>query len=87
MSPNSCSGFTQLAIQQDDALDGDVPEVTRLFWLLENVKAELKRRPGDQRAALLALYDHQPNMQVRVKAAKATLAVRATGTARAASGS
>jgi hypothetical protein len=66
--------FTQLAIQQNYALDGDVPEVTRLYWELEHVEAELKRRPGDQRAALMALYKHI-DMQVRLKAALATLAV------------
>ena len=66
--------FTQFAIQQDNELDGDVPEVTRLFWLLEDTEAELKSRPGDQRTALLPLYRH-PNMQVRLKAALATLAV------------
>jgi hypothetical protein len=66
--------FIELAIRQDDALDGDTAEVTRLFWQLEDIKAELKRRPGDQRTALLPLYDHS-NMQVRLKAALATLAV------------
>jgi hypothetical protein len=35
---------------------------------------ELKARPGDQRRALLPLFEH-PNMQVRLKAAKATLAI------------
>ncbi len=35
---------------------------------------ELKNRPGDRREALIVLYDH-PNMQARVKAAKATLAL------------
>jgi hypothetical protein len=34
----------------------------------------LKARNGDQRRALLLLYEH-PNAQVRLKAAKATLAV------------
>jgi|SRR5688572_19083578 cytochrome c oxidase assembly protein Cox11 len=66
--------FAELALQQDYALDGDVPEATRLFWELEDIEAELKRRPGDQRTGLLALYEHS-NMQVRVTAAKATLAV------------
>src|SRR5688572_8102199 len=70
--------FADLALQQDYALDGDVPEVTRLIWELEHVEAELKRRPGDQRIALLALYQHS-NVQVRVKAAKATLAVAPQG--------
>jgi hypothetical protein len=38
------------------------------------MSAELKARDGDQRRALLKLYDH-PNAQVRLKATKATLAV------------
>jgi hypothetical protein len=41
---------------------------------MEDVKRELKARDGDQRRALLRLYDH-PNAQVRLKAVKATLAV------------
>jgi hypothetical protein len=39
-----------------------------------DVEEELKARDGDQRRALLDLYDH-PNAQVRLNAAKATLAV------------
>jgi hypothetical protein len=35
---------------------------------------QLKSRPGDQRRVLLDLYDH-PNRQVRLNAAKATLAI------------
>jgi hypothetical protein len=38
---------------------------------------ELKSRPGDQRVALTKLYDH-PNVQVRLNAAKLTLAVAPT---------
>jgi hypothetical protein len=41
---------------------------------MEEVKGELKARAGDERRALLRLYDH-PNAQVRLKAVKATLAV------------
>lgn len=33
--------FTELSIKQDDALDGDTAEVSRLFWQLEDVEAEL----------------------------------------------
>lgn len=67
--------FASLALQQDDALlDSDISKVNRLFWRLEAVEAELKVREGDQRRALLELYSH-PNAQVRLKAAKATLAV------------
>jgi hypothetical protein len=68
-------GFAVVALQQAEAmLDFDHARVAGLFNELERIEAELKRRPGDARSALLALYDH-PNAQVRVKAAKATLAV------------
>lgn len=67
--------FADLAVQQDAALLYRAQrEVNRIFWKLEEIKSELGARPGDQRSALLQLYDHK-NMQVRVKAAKATLAI------------
>lgn len=55
-------------------LDGDISKANRLYWKWQEVSAELKAREGDQRRALLKLYDH-PNAQVRLKATKATLAV------------
>jgi hypothetical protein len=68
--------FASLALEQDDALlDGDVSKINRFFWRLEAAEAELKARDGDQRRALFKLYDH-PNAQVRLKAAKATLAAK-----------
>jgi hypothetical protein len=67
--------FRDLALAQDEAfLQGEQAKVNRLFWQLEEVEEELKSHSGDQRSALLRLYDH-PNAQVRVKAIKATLAV------------
>jgi hypothetical protein len=67
--------FAEVGIKQDQALlRDDIAEVNRLFDLLEDIEHALKRREGDQRRALIALYKH-PNMQVRVKAAKATIAV------------
>lgn len=67
--------FADVALAQDDALAvDDIAEVGRLFWELEAIETELKHRNGDQRIALLRLYDH-PNPQVRLKAVKATLAV------------
>ena len=73
--------FVSLCIAQDrELLRGDVPAINRLFDQIEAVKQELKSRPGDQRSALVPLYQHD-NMQVRLKAAKATLAV-APGAAR-----
>lgn len=67
--------FTELAVQQDAAhLYRAQGEVNKLYFKLDAINKELKSRPGDQRSALLPLYDHK-NMQVRVKAAKATLAI------------
>jgi len=67
--------FSDLAVQQDMALLSRMQgTVNSIFWKLESIEKELKSRPGDQRSALLPLYTHK-NMQVRVKAAKATLAI------------
>jgi Domain of unknown function (DUF2019) len=67
--------FAILAVEQDKALlEDDGIKVNRIFWELEAIENELKSRKGDQRRALFQLYKH-PNLQVRVKAAKATLAL------------
>jgi cytochrome c oxidase assembly protein Cox11 len=67
--------FADMAVQQDVALLSRMQrEVNKIYWKLESIEEELKSRPGDQRSALLPLYNHK-NMQVRVKAAKATLAI------------
>jgi ParB-like chromosome segregation protein Spo0J len=67
--------FVEICIGQDDALlDDDLTKFRRLFEQMRAVLDELKSRPGDQRTALVPLYEH-PNMQVRLKAAKNTLAV------------
>jgi uncharacterized protein DUF2019 len=67
--------FIALALGQDEAdLDNDIPKFTRLFWQMEAVEGELKSREGDQRRSLMDLYQHR-NAQVRLCAAKATLAV------------
>lgn len=67
--------FTELALQQDDALLGnELSAVKRLYWKLEEIGEELKGREGDARRALARLYDH-PNAQVRLKAVQATFAV------------
>lgn len=67
--------FIEICIAQDEALlDDDLRKFNRLFDQMQSVLNELKKRDGDQRRALLSLYDH-PNMQVRLKAAKATLAI------------
>lgn len=67
--------FESLAMEQNKGLiDDNIGKVNRLFEKLRDISGELKARSGDQRRALLRLYDH-PNAQVRLKAAKATLAV------------
>jgi uncharacterized protein DUF2019 len=70
--------FAALAVEQDNAerqgKHGDIASITRLFWQMDALKNELKNRDGDQRRELLVLFDH-PNMHVRLKAAKASLAV------------
>jgi hypothetical protein len=67
--------FTAITLDQDKALrTRNQKRFNRLFDEMEAVKQELKARDGDQRRALLRLYDHS-NPQVRLKAVKATLAV------------
>jgi uncharacterized protein DUF2019 len=67
--------FVALGLAQFEAeLNSDIPQYNRLFRQMMSVEHELKRRPGDQRRALLRLYDH-PNVQVRLAAVKSTLAV------------
>jgi hypothetical protein len=67
--------------QYEAELDDDMRKVKRLITDIIAMEAELKARPGDRRVALIELYGH-PNMQVRLNAARATLAV-APETARA----
>ena len=62
-----------LAQQQADLYD-DIGEFNRLFKKMQEVVKELRGREGDQRSILLALYDH-PNLQVRLKAVKNSLAL------------
>lgn len=67
--------FAVIGVQQDKALRADdLQKYKRLCLQMKAIDDELKIRPGDQRRALLLLYDH-PNFQVRVMAAKLTLAV------------
>jgi Domain of unknown function (DUF2019) len=67
--------FAALGVDQDKAKNkDDMPSVKCLFWEIQAVVTDLKSRPGDQRRTLTSLYDY-PNMNVRLKAAKATLAV------------
>jgi hypothetical protein len=67
--------FATLAAEQDVCLlENDISGANRLFDRMQEIVTELKGRPGDQRVALMDLYAHS-NMQVRLKAAKNTLAV------------
>jgi cytochrome c oxidase assembly protein Cox11 len=67
--------FAGFAIQQyDHILIGEVKQINRYYHKMKAVELELKSRPGDQRSVLMTLYDN-PNPNVRVKAAKATLAI------------
>lgn len=67
--------FADIGVRQDKALIvHDNATYNPLFWEMQTVEKELQDRPGDQRRALLKLFEY-PNMQVRLAAAKATLAV------------
>jgi len=67
--------FAALALGQYQAeLESDIAKENRLLRQMRAVTEELKRRPGDQRSALLGLFDHS-NIQVRLMAARLTLAV------------
>lgn len=67
--------FVEIGLAQDRALlDNETGKFNRLYDQMQAVNEELRRRDGDQRRALLSLYNH-PNMQVRLKAATTTLAI------------
>jgi hypothetical protein len=67
--------FASAALAQFEAeLRSDIGSQNECVEVEMAIAEELKTRPGDQRSALLALYDH-PNVQVRLTAAKLTLAI------------
>lgn len=71
--PQLVESFAAAALAQDRAeLVGETKEFPRLMQIIAALQQELKSREGDQRHALLALYDH-PNAEVRLQAAMATL--------------
>jgi len=79
--------FTAIALAQDEAMLMDEhAKYNRLFNQMDVIGNELKSRAGDQRRALLPLYDHR-NAQVRLTAAIATLAVAPDAARRCCSGS
>lgn len=51
--------FTEIALEQDDALlKNEIAKFNRLYDQMEAVEAELKRRPGDERRAIVGLLAH-----------------------------
>src|SRR5215831_11504012 len=67
--------FTAIVLEQDRAIRADeTAKYDRLYRQMRAIEGVLKSRAGDQRRALLPLYNHA-NAQVRLAAAKATLAV------------
>jgi hypothetical protein len=67
--------FEQLCIEQYDAMDREeLWRVNRLVWRIHALEMELKSRPGDQRRPLRRFFGHS-NMQVRLSAAHANLAI------------
>jgi cytochrome c oxidase assembly protein Cox11 len=67
--------FVAIAVDQDKAIfNEDTAKFNRLYDKMEEVRNELKSRPGDQRSALLPLYTHT-NIQVRLRAALTTMEV------------
>jgi hypothetical protein len=67
--------FIVIGEQQDECiLANEISRVSKLFREKTSLVDELKSRPGDHRRLLLDLHNH-PNRQVRLNAAKATLAV------------
>lgn len=67
--------FTTMAVDQNNALRRyETGKYNRLYHQMAKVTAELKSRDGDQRRALMPLYQH-PNPTVRFKSAMATLAL------------
>ncbi len=67
--------FASICIAQDQALlYSNIAKFNRHFDQMRETDRQLKSRPGDQRRALLSLYDHE-NAQVRLQAARVTLAV------------
>ena len=77
-TPDLVALFAKVVVEQDEALLGSQrARFNRLFDVMREISNELKAREGDQRVALLSLFEY-PNMQVRLQAAKLTLAVAPT---------
>jgi hypothetical protein len=71
--------FVTIALEQDRAMEwDDNATYNRLFDQMEDVRQELKNRPGDQRRVLVSFYNHA-NAQVRLKVALTTLIIDPQG--------
>jgi hypothetical protein len=67
--------FAENCIEQDQAIfKEEVSKFKKIFGVMFDIEKELKSRGPEARLTLLKLYDH-PNIQVRLQAAGATLAV------------
>lgn len=67
--------YPQAGIEEDKAeKEDEFQKRNTLCRQMFAIANELKRRPGDQRRALVPLFDH-PNIEVRLLAAKAALAI------------
>jgi hypothetical protein len=67
--------FVAIVLDQDHAIrTDDDAKYNHLYRQMRAIEEVLKGRAGDQRRVLLQLYDYA-NVQVRLAAAKATLAV------------
>jgi Domain of unknown function (DUF2019) len=67
--------FATIGVEQYKAKDAEEDErYKELFYKMNDIQEELKRCQGDERRALIKLFDY-PNMQVRLMAAKYALAV------------
>lgn len=67
--------FAEICVEQDKAeLEDKISKFNKLFKQQLEIEAELRNRGLEARLNLLKLYEH-PNMQVKLQAAKATLAV------------
>jgi hypothetical protein len=70
--------FAEIGIAQDDALFHDqYVKFNRLYEQMDQTERELRARGTDARRALMRLYRHS-NYQVRLNAAKRTLAIAPT---------
>ena len=68
--------FAEIGIAQDQAeLMGEIGKFNRLYRQMDATEKELRRRGREDVRHYFFVFDH-PNMQVRLNAAKRTLALR-----------